>query len=317
MWFLWYSRSFFLTRQISGLTEVVLLGRHGGGVRSVQPAVALQLCCCVVLWLWKSREKLIVVAFFSKLRWKHIFYMKTRSSNRQLGPSGALSFRELMVGFLEMETPASASSPSSQLSTDLKDVWPHRRRPVLTPATLFSAPEGAARVGFKMNIQSRKKKLCKPQKKVPFWHVEAVPEWYLQPASSSGACFSPGWEVPAAPLSAWWNTLLVLCLAPCCPEVGGSAEGAGGEAGCGSAALPESCLARRTLGPSYRGTEALSLQPPRTSLPEPCAALSTWEEHRAPGRRGSMDTAEPGTQTVQTKVQISNYVFLVHAQAQI
>lgn len=106
--------------------------------------------------------------------------------------------------------------------------------------------------------------------------------------------------------------MLDLCLAPCCPEVGGSAEGAGGETGCRSAALSESCLARRTLGPSYRGTEALSLQPPRASLPEPCAAS---EEHRAPGRRGSMDTAEPAAQTVQTK-NIFNYIFLVHAHAQ-
>lgn len=65
-------------------------------------------------------------------------------SHRWLGPFSALSFRELMVGFLEMDTPASASSPSSQLSTDLKDVWPHRRRPDLTPVVLLSAPMGAA-----------------------------------------------------------------------------------------------------------------------------------------------------------------------------
>lgn len=69
----------------------------------------------------------------------------------ELGPSSGLSFRELIVGFLEMETPASASSPSSQLSTDLKDVWPHRLRPVLTPVMLFSAPVRAPLVGFKMN----------------------------------------------------------------------------------------------------------------------------------------------------------------------
>lgn len=69
----------------------------------------------------------------------------------ELGPSSGLSFRELIVGFLEMETPASASSPSSQLSADLKDVWPHRLRPVLTPVMLFSAPVRAALVGFKMN----------------------------------------------------------------------------------------------------------------------------------------------------------------------
>lgn len=49
-----------------------------------------------------------------------------------------------MVGFLEIETPASASSDSSKLSADLMEVWPHRLRPLLTPVTLFSALEGAA-----------------------------------------------------------------------------------------------------------------------------------------------------------------------------
>lgn len=71
--------------------------------------------------------------------------VKMKRPNRQLGPSGVWPFRELIVGFLEMETPTSASSPSSQLSTDLKDVWPHRRRPVLTADTLFSAPVTAPR----------------------------------------------------------------------------------------------------------------------------------------------------------------------------
>ncbi|KAF3857968.1 hypothetical protein F7725_011169 [Dissostichus mawsoni] len=69
------------------------------------------------------------------------FYMKIRRSNRQLGPSAAPSFRELMVGFLEMETPASASSPSSQLSSDLLAACPQRLRPVLTALMLFSAPK--------------------------------------------------------------------------------------------------------------------------------------------------------------------------------
>lgn len=68
--------------------------------------------------------------------------MKIRRSNRQLGPPAAPSFRELMVGFLEMETPASASSPSSQLSSDLLDASPQRLRPVLTALMLFSAPVG-------------------------------------------------------------------------------------------------------------------------------------------------------------------------------
>lgn len=58
-----------------------------------------------------------------------------------------------MVGFLEMETPASGSSPSSQLSMDLKDVCPHRRRPVRAEVMLFSAPVGASLVAFEMNIK--------------------------------------------------------------------------------------------------------------------------------------------------------------------
>lgn len=110
-----------------------------------------------------------------------------KRSNRQPGPSSALSFTELMVGFLEMETPASASSPSSQLSTDLKDACPHRLRPVLAPVVLFSAPVAAALVGFKMNI----KKFCKPREGL-ILTFKAVPEGYLHPASSSVACFSPG-----------------------------------------------------------------------------------------------------------------------------
>ena len=93
-------------------------------------------------------------------------------------------------------------------------------------------------------------------------------------------------------MSVWKNTLFVLGFAPCCSEGEVSAEEAGAETGC----LSGSYSARWTPGPSYRGTEALFLKTPRTSLAEPCAAPSSSEEHRAPGRRGSMDTVEPGTQ---------------------
>lgn len=98
-----------------------------------------------------------VLLYFCQNSYKNSFNMTMRSSNRQLDVLRALSFRELIVGFLEMETPASASSTLSQLSTDLIDVWPHRRRPVLTPVTLFSAPVGVALVGFEIKIQGREK----------------------------------------------------------------------------------------------------------------------------------------------------------------
>lgn len=79
--------------------------------------------------------------------------MTMRSANRQ--PGASPSCRELMVGFLEMETPASASSALSKLSMDLMDVCPHRRRAVLALETLFSAPVGVPRPGFEMKIQGR------------------------------------------------------------------------------------------------------------------------------------------------------------------
>lgn len=41
----------FLTRHISGLAEVVLLGRRGVGVGSVQSGAALHFRSCVVLRL--------------------------------------------------------------------------------------------------------------------------------------------------------------------------------------------------------------------------------------------------------------------------
>lgn len=143
-------------------------------------------------------------------------------------------------------------------------------------------------IDFDMIIQGGKNNSKRPEN-----NSEAVTEWYLQFASSSVACFSPGWGVPAALL------LLVVCLAPCCHEEGGSPAEAGVEIGWRSVALPGSYLARWTPGSSYGGTEALVLQPTRTSLPEPCAALSTSKEHQAPGRHGSMDTAEPETKILK------------------
>lgn len=60
------------------------------------------------------------------------------------------------MGFLEKETPTSVSSTWSKLSKDLKDIWPHLRRPVRTPGALFSAPVRTVLDGFKGNTTNGK-----------------------------------------------------------------------------------------------------------------------------------------------------------------
>lgn len=131
----------------------------------------------------------------------------------------------------------------------------------------------------------------------------SLPEWCLQPASS--AYLSPGWEVPAAPSTAWWSTALVLCFDLCCPEMKTSAEGAGRET------LPESYVAHRTPGQFCRRKEVASLCQTQAFLPELCAAPNTSEVPWAPDQRGSMDTVEPGTQTGQTKWKIFVFSFII------
>lgn len=52
------------------------------------------------------------------------------------GGSFFFSLKALMLGFLEWEAPKSQSSKSSQLSPDLKTVWPQRLRAPLWPSVL-------------------------------------------------------------------------------------------------------------------------------------------------------------------------------------
>lgn len=56
------------------------------------------------------------------------------------------SLKALMLGFLEWEAPKSQSSKSSQLSPDLKTVWPQRLRAPLWPSVLtdFCGEKGRA-----------------------------------------------------------------------------------------------------------------------------------------------------------------------------
>lgn len=98
---------------------------HLGSVRCC--LAVLILCCSLTL-------KICIITLFLTFpeTLMTTFHLMMRVSHRQL------FLREVMVGFLEMETPVSLSSLSSQLSTDLKDVWPHRRR--AGRACLFSAP---------------------------------------------------------------------------------------------------------------------------------------------------------------------------------